>query len=42
MERKSGTTNLGLANIVDGKPFDPEDPEKSTLIVVPSHLVTHW
>ncbi|GLA58369.1 hypothetical protein AtubIFM54640_007515 [Aspergillus tubingensis] len=37
-----GKTIQALANIVDGKPFDPEDPEKTTLIVVPSHLVTHW
>ncbi|GKZ87241.1 hypothetical protein AnigIFM59636_000370 [Aspergillus niger] len=27
---------------LDGKPSDPEDPNKTTLIVVPSHLVTHW
>ncbi|PYH72881.1 putative SNF2 family helicase [Aspergillus vadensis CBS 113365] len=37
-----GKTIQALANIVDGKPSDPEDPEKTTLIVVPSHLVTHW
>ncbi|PYH97546.1 hypothetical protein BO71DRAFT_447895 [Aspergillus ellipticus CBS 707.79] len=35
-------TSLVLANILDGKPFDPDDPVKTTLIVVPSQLVTHW
>lgn len=34
--------NMRTANIVDGKPEDPEDPVKTTLIVVPSHLVNHW
>ncbi|EHA27824.1 hypothetical protein ASPNIDRAFT_119225, partial [Aspergillus niger ATCC 1015] len=37
-----GKTIQALANIIDGKPSDPEDPNKTTLIVVPSHLVTHW
>ncbi|KAE8147933.1 SNF2 family N-terminal domain-containing protein [Aspergillus avenaceus] len=37
-----GKTIQTLANIVDGKPTDPDDPAKTTLIVVPSHLITHW
>ncbi|PWY79259.1 hypothetical protein BO70DRAFT_338462 [Aspergillus heteromorphus CBS 117.55] len=37
-----GKTIQSLANILDGKPTEPEDPVKTTLIVVPSHLVTHW
>ncbi|PYI36731.1 hypothetical protein BP00DRAFT_385567 [Aspergillus indologenus CBS 114.80] len=37
-----GKTIQALANIVDGRPSDPEDPIKTTLIVVPSHLVSHW
>ncbi|KAL5355984.1 P-loop containing nucleoside triphosphate hydrolase protein [Aspergillus floccosus] len=30
------------ANMVDGRPLDENDPVKTTLIVVPSQLVTHW
>ncbi|RAH43967.1 putative SNF2 family helicase [Aspergillus brunneoviolaceus CBS 621.78] len=37
-----GKTIQALANIVDGRPSDPDDPIKTTLIVVPSHLVSHW
>ncbi|GKZ36974.1 hypothetical protein AbraIFM66950_008241 [Aspergillus brasiliensis] len=37
-----GKTIQALANIIDGKPSDPDDPDKTTLIIVPSHLVTHW
>ncbi|PWY94320.1 SNF2 family helicase [Aspergillus sclerotioniger CBS 115572] len=37
-----GKTIQALANIVDGKPPDPEDPVRTTLIIVPSQLVTHW
>ncbi|OJJ37130.1 hypothetical protein ASPWEDRAFT_182027 [Aspergillus wentii DTO 134E9] len=37
-----GKTLQALANVVDGKPSDPDDPVKTTLIVVPSHLVSHW
>ncbi|PYI08997.1 SNF2 family helicase [Aspergillus sclerotiicarbonarius CBS 121057] len=37
-----GKTIQALANIVDGKPSDPEDPVRTTLIVVPSQLVSHW
>ncbi|PYI15018.1 hypothetical protein BO99DRAFT_393537 [Aspergillus violaceofuscus CBS 115571] len=37
-----GKTIQALANIVDGRPSDPEDPIRTTLIVVPSHLVSHW
>ncbi|PYH77327.1 hypothetical protein BO82DRAFT_423791 [Aspergillus uvarum CBS 121591] len=37
-----GKTIQALANMVDGRPSDPEDPIKTTLIVVPSHLVSHW
>ncbi|RJE26303.1 SNF2 family domain protein [Aspergillus sclerotialis] len=33
---------LDVANIVDGRPLDPEDPVKTTLIVVLAHLVNHW
>ncbi|PYH49650.1 putative SNF2 family helicase [Aspergillus saccharolyticus JOP 1030-1] len=37
-----GKTIQALANIVDGRPSDPEDPVRTTLIVVPSQLVSHW
>ncbi|KAF9894723.1 hypothetical protein FE257_006613 [Aspergillus nanangensis] len=37
-----GKTIQALANIIDGMPSDAEDPVKTTLIVVPSHLITHW
>ncbi|EAW12934.1 putative SNF2 family helicase [Aspergillus clavatus NRRL 1] len=37
-----GKTIQALANIVDGRCVDPDDPVKATLIVVPSHLVGHW
>ncbi|RAK99458.1 putative SNF2 family helicase [Aspergillus ibericus CBS 121593] len=37
-----GKTIQALANIVDGKPSDPDDPVRTTLIVVPSQLVSHW
>ncbi|KAL4889395.1 SNF2 family N-terminal domain-containing protein [Aspergillus ambiguus] len=37
-----GKTIQALANIVDGRPDDDHDPVKTTLIIVPSHLVTHW
>ncbi|GES64754.1 SNF2 family helicase [Aspergillus terreus] len=37
-----GKTIQALANIVDGRQTDENDPVKTTLIVVPSHLVTHW
>ncbi|KAE8376890.1 SNF2 family N-terminal domain-containing protein [Aspergillus bertholletiae] len=37
-----GKTIQTLANIVDGRPPDPTDPVKTTLIVVPSQLVSHW
>ena len=30
------------ANIVDGRSFDPDDPEKTTLIVSPAHLTKQW
>jgi hypothetical protein len=29
-------------NIVDGAPLDPDDPVKTTLLVVPSYLTKHW
>jgi hypothetical protein len=34
--------SCALANIVDGRCVDPDDPVKTTLIVVPPHLVRHW
>ncbi|KAL2003529.1 hypothetical protein VTN02DRAFT_3514 [Thermoascus thermophilus] len=37
-----GKTIQALANILDGAPTDENDPERTTLIVVPSHLVNHW
>ncbi|KAL4802655.1 SNF2 family N-terminal domain-containing protein [Aspergillus unguis] len=37
-----GKTLQALVNILDGRPSDPEDPVKTTLLVVPSHLVQHW
>ncbi|KAI9375763.1 SNF2 family N-terminal domain-containing protein [Aspergillus egyptiacus] len=37
-----GKTLQAIVNIVDGLPADPNDPIKTTLIVVPSHLVKHW
>ncbi|GAQ09582.1 hypothetical protein ALT_6903 [Aspergillus lentulus] len=37
-----GKTVQALANIVDGRCVDPNDPVKTTLIVVPPHLVRHW
>ncbi|RAH69183.1 putative SNF2 family helicase [Aspergillus aculeatinus CBS 121060] len=37
-----GKTIQALANIVDGRPTDPNDPIYTTLIIVPSPLVTHW
>ncbi|KAF7158292.1 hypothetical protein CNMCM5623_003061 [Aspergillus felis] len=37
-----GKTIQALANIVDGRCIDPDDPVKTTLIVVPPHLVKHW
>ncbi|KAF7133795.1 hypothetical protein CNMCM5793_005207 [Aspergillus hiratsukae] len=37
-----GKTIQALANIVDGRCVDPGDPVKTTLIVVPPHLVGHW
>ncbi|RHZ74032.1 hypothetical protein CDV55_109135 [Aspergillus turcosus] len=37
-----GKTIQALANIVDGRCVDPNDPVKTTLIVVPPHLVGHW
>ncbi|KAE8143056.1 SNF2 family N-terminal domain-containing protein [Aspergillus pseudotamarii] len=37
-----GKTIQTLANIVDGRPPDPTDPVRTTLIVVPSQLVSHW
>ncbi|KAJ9313734.1 hypothetical protein DTO271D3_6038 [Paecilomyces variotii] len=30
------------ANMVDGVPTDRDDPARTTLIVVPAHLVSHW
>lgn len=33
--------NLFQANIVDGQ-AEPDEERKTTLIVVPSHLATHW
>ncbi|OJJ50829.1 hypothetical protein ASPZODRAFT_21345 [Penicilliopsis zonata CBS 506.65] len=37
-----GKTLQVLVNVIDGKPTDDSDPLKTTLIVVPSHLITHW
>ncbi|KAE8354396.1 SNF2 family N-terminal domain-containing protein [Aspergillus coremiiformis] len=37
-----GKTIQTLANIVDGRLTDPDDPVRTTLIVVPSQLVSHW
>ncbi|PLN85974.1 P-loop containing nucleoside triphosphate hydrolase protein [Aspergillus taichungensis] len=37
-----GKTIQALANIVDGQPCEPNDPLRTTLIVVPSHLMQHW
>ncbi|KAF7625013.1 hypothetical protein AFLA_001888 [Aspergillus flavus NRRL3357] len=37
-----GETIQTLANIVDGRPPDPTGPVRTTLIVVPSQLVSHW
>ncbi|KAF4169181.1 hypothetical protein CNMCM6936_009178 [Aspergillus lentulus] len=37
-----GKTIQALANIVDGRCVNPDDPVKTTLIVVPPHLVGHW
>ncbi|KAL5338555.1 SNF2 family N-terminal domain-containing protein [Aspergillus crustosus] len=37
-----GKTFEALVNIVDGSPADPSDPIRTTLLVVPSHLVKHW
>lgn len=34
--------SCALANIVDGRCLDPDDPVKTTLVVVPPHLVVHW
>lgn len=36
-----GKTIQALANIVDGRCVNPDEPVK-TLIVVPPHLVGHW
>ncbi|KAL2221929.1 hypothetical protein M432DRAFT_201866 [Thermoascus aurantiacus ATCC 26904] len=36
-----GKTIQALANILDGAPADANDPERTTLIVVPAHLVIH-
>ncbi|PKY03745.1 hypothetical protein P168DRAFT_270237 [Aspergillus campestris IBT 28561] len=37
-----GKTIQALANIMDGQTCDPNDPLRTTLIVVPAHLVSHW
>ncbi|KAL3457205.1 SNF2 family N-terminal domain-containing protein [Aspergillus heterothallicus] len=37
-----GKTLQALVNILDGVPLDPDDPVKTTLLVVPSHLTKHW
>ncbi|KAJ9398447.1 hypothetical protein DTO282F9_4538 [Paecilomyces variotii] len=37
-----GKTIQMLANMVDGVPTDRDDPARTTLIVVPAHLVSHW
>ncbi|PKX97366.1 putative SNF2 family helicase [Aspergillus novofumigatus IBT 16806] len=37
-----GVAWMALANIVDGRCVDPDHPVKTTLIVVPPHLVGHW
>ncbi|KAJ9300587.1 hypothetical protein DTO271G3_1751 [Paecilomyces variotii] len=37
-----GKTIQMLANMVDGVPTDKDDPARTTLIVVPAHLVSHW
>ncbi|KAK1140042.1 hypothetical protein N8T08_010951 [Aspergillus melleus] len=37
-----GKTIQAIANVVDGRPADEDDPLKTTLIVVPAHLVEHW
>ncbi|KAH1299953.1 hypothetical protein KXV22_005980 [Aspergillus fumigatus] len=37
-----GKTIQALANIVDGRCVNPDEPVKTTLIVVPPHLVGHW
>lgn len=33
---------MTTANVVEGKPAEEDDSVKTTLIVVPSHLVKHW
>ncbi|RDW70861.1 putative SNF2 family helicase [Aspergillus mulundensis] len=37
-----GKTIAALANIIDGPPSDPDDPVRTTLLVVPSVLTKHW
>ncbi|KAL2861244.1 putative SNF2 family helicase [Aspergillus lucknowensis] len=37
-----GKTLQALVNIIDGLPSDPDDPVRTTLLIVPSHLVKHW
>ncbi|KAJ0413382.1 SNF2 family N-terminal domain-containing protein [Aspergillus carlsbadensis] len=37
-----GKSLQALVNIIDGAPSDPDDPVKTTLLVVPSHLTKHW
>jgi hypothetical protein len=36
------TLMVVVVNIIDGAPSDPDDPVKTTLLVVPSHLCKHW
>ncbi|KAL4967891.1 SNF2 family N-terminal domain-containing protein [Aspergillus stella-maris] len=37
-----GKTLQALVNIMDGAPSDPDDPVRTTLLIVPSHLIQHW
>ncbi|KAL3452103.1 SNF2 family N-terminal domain-containing protein [Aspergillus insuetus] len=41
-EPRGGILGDVMVNIIDGAPSDPEDPVKTTLLVVPSHLTKHW
>ncbi|KAL3492758.1 hypothetical protein BJX62DRAFT_235916 [Aspergillus germanicus] len=41
-EPRGGILGDVMVNIIDGAPSDPDDPVKTTLLVVPSHLTKHW
>ncbi|KAL2853539.1 P-loop containing nucleoside triphosphate hydrolase protein [Aspergillus pseudodeflectus] len=41
-EPRGGILGDVMVNIIDGAPSDPDDPVKTTLLVVPSHLCKHW